>query len=231
MSALSRNPNGRKARRAEIEVRLLEATTELLSRGESFAQLRIEDIAEQAGISRTGFYAYFDDKRELLLRLLSDKAAPLLERVDELGSGVQSGPEAVAESLRVGFALARTHSPILLAAAESAAYDEIIGMRLRELEDGLVDAVVARLERQQERGAALPGSPRALAAVLVSMVTSSWVRQLRGGTSFTDEELLDTLWLVWRRATYGPEDNPAVQPDRSDGRAAAPSGRRQPASI
>ena len=51
---------------------MLEATEALLTEGASFAELNIERIATRGGISRTAFYFYFRDKRELLMRLTSD---------------------------------------------------------------------------------------------------------------------------------------------------------------
>src|SRR3712207_7614489 len=56
-------------KRAAIEASVLEATEALLAEGASFAELNIERIATRAGISRTAFYFYFRDKRELLVRL------------------------------------------------------------------------------------------------------------------------------------------------------------------
>ena len=56
-------------KRAAIEAAVLRATEELLTEGATFAELNIEKIATRAGISRTAFYFYFRDKRELLVRL------------------------------------------------------------------------------------------------------------------------------------------------------------------
>lgn len=215
MPPLSRQPVRRRARRAEIEKRLLEATVELLGRGESLAELRIEDIAELAGISRSGFYVYFEDKRELLLRLIEETAAPLVERVEEAAGGVPSGPDAAAKSIYDGFALARANAPVLLAATQAAAYDEVIAGRIGQLTNHFIDAVAARIAGQQRDGAILPGEPRALATVLVTMVTTSWMRQLAGATNLDDRQLLDALWLVWSRATYGPQQTPPEDDDPS----------------
>ena len=60
------------AKREAIEADVLEATEALLEEGASFADLSIERIATRAGISRTAFYFYFRDKRELLMRLTED---------------------------------------------------------------------------------------------------------------------------------------------------------------
>src|SRR5687768_18516142 len=74
-------------KRAAIEASVLRATEELLSEGASFADLNIERIATRAGISRTAFYFYFRDKRELLVRLTADVNGQLMDAAAAWWSG------------------------------------------------------------------------------------------------------------------------------------------------
>ncbi len=74
-------------KRAQIEAAVLEATEALLAEGASFAELGIERIATRAGISRTAFYFYFKDKRELLVRLTEDVNAQLVSAASTWWSG------------------------------------------------------------------------------------------------------------------------------------------------
>src|SRR5436190_201577 len=64
-------------RRAEVEAAILSAAEELLEEGTPFPRLKIEEVARRGGIGRTGFYFYFRDKRELLMRLAEDVAEAL----------------------------------------------------------------------------------------------------------------------------------------------------------
>src|SRR5262245_13937189 len=57
-------------RREAVESSLLQATEDLLSEGNSYTDLSVEQIAARAGISRTAFYFYFNDKRHVLMRLV-----------------------------------------------------------------------------------------------------------------------------------------------------------------
>ncbi len=202
---LSRHPAARTARRERVAEALLEATRRLLDRGASFVDLRIEEIAREAGISRSAFYNYFDDKRDLLVRLIERTTEPLVAQVDELMGGRPSGPEGVRESLERAFELAREHERIVLAAAQAATVDEAIAELWRELLARFVGAVAARIERQQQVGMVLPGPARAQAVVLVAMVSEAFVRQLQGFTGLSDGELLEACQVTWVRATYGPE--------------------------
>src|SRR4051794_37712872 len=60
------------AKRAQVQAAVLQATETLLGAGSSYADLNVERIAKAAGISRTAFYFYFADKRDLLMRLATD---------------------------------------------------------------------------------------------------------------------------------------------------------------
>jgi TetR/AcrR family transcriptional regulator, repressor for uid operon len=58
-----------------------------------FGDLTVDDVCEEAGVSKGAFYGYFEHKQQLLLALLEDDAATLdeeLERITESSaSGVQ----------------------------------------------------------------------------------------------------------------------------------------------
>ena len=68
MAALTRRTEAQSAKRAAVEAAVLGAAERLLA-GAPFAELSVDRIAKEAGISRTAFYFYFRDKRELLMRL------------------------------------------------------------------------------------------------------------------------------------------------------------------
>ena len=81
-------------KRAAIEAGVLRATEELLAEGASFAELGIERIATRGGISRTAFYFYFRDKRELLVRLTEEVNAQLLAAAATWWSGEERPADA-----------------------------------------------------------------------------------------------------------------------------------------
>src|SRR5919197_3678303 len=91
------------AKRAAVQAAVLGATEALLSEGASYADLNIERIATRAGISRTAFYFYFRDKRELLLRLTEDVNEELFQQADIWFSG-SGDPEAEVREALVNIA-------------------------------------------------------------------------------------------------------------------------------
>ncbi|MGE4429068.1 MAG: TetR/AcrR family transcriptional regulator [Solirubrobacteraceae bacterium] len=57
--------------RGRAEAELIEAVVALLTDGTPYASLSVSKIAERAGHTRTGFYSYFRDKRDLLMSATS----------------------------------------------------------------------------------------------------------------------------------------------------------------
>src|ERR1700750_2777271 len=111
-------------KRAAVQAAVLSATDQLLGEGATYADLSIERIATRAGISRTAFYFYFSDKRELLMRLATDVADELYGQAATGGSSARDGAAEMPEALEQIAALYLDHGPLLCAIVEVATYDE-----------------------------------------------------------------------------------------------------------
>src|SRR5437764_3101022 len=124
MATLSHRPAPTSAKRAEIEARVLAATEALLAEGASFTELKIARIATRAGISRTAFYFYFRDKRELLMRLTEDVAELLYQQADIWFSGAGAPEPEIREALTNIAVLYAEHGVLLRAIVEVSTYDD-----------------------------------------------------------------------------------------------------------
>lgn len=74
---------------------LLDAAWSCAAR-KTFTDLTVDDVCEEAGMSKGGFYGYFKSKQELLLALLEDDNA----RLGEYASELESAPGPVTRRLR-----------------------------------------------------------------------------------------------------------------------------------
>jgi AcrR family transcriptional regulator len=207
MPVLGRNAEQTGERRAAVEARVVSATAELLAEGQPYADISVERIASRAGISRTAFYAYFRDKRELLMKLVGAAIEPIMTEADELVGGRPSGPTEIPYTIRAAMAFARGNRDVFRATAEAAVYDPVIGAFWREQVLGrFVDAIERRIVAQQERGQALPLDPRAAAIALVTMVVETLYRHVGDDEGCSDETMVETLVAIAVRAVYGPVD-------------------------
>jgi TetR/AcrR family transcriptional regulator, ethionamide resistance regulator len=203
MASLTRRTEAQTEKRAAVEAAVLEATEGLLVGGRSYADLRIEDIARGAGISRTAFYFYFRDKRELLMRLTEDVAEGLYAEADAWWSGAGDGRAALERALESVIRLYHQHGVLLRAVVEASAYDEVVAEFWRALVGRFVDASRRRIEEEQAAGGMTGVSAEATAFTLSWMTERACYQRIVQGGDPTDDEFLAALVHIWTATLYG----------------------------
>lgn len=178
---------------------MLQATEDLLRAGATYAELNIEKIATRAGISRTAFYFYFRDKRELLVRLTSEVNAELMAAADSWWSGEADLPDA----LRRIAGIYDEHGALLRAVVEVSTYDEQVATYWRGLVGRFVDATRERIESEQAAGRAKPGPAGAIAFALVWMVERAFYEQRVNDDAPSVDDLVAALSDIFTRSVYG----------------------------
>jgi len=202
MATLSRRTEPQSARRAQIERAVVEATQRLLARGIPYAELNVERIAREAGISRTAFYFYFRDKRELLMRATEEVAARLEAEAERWLQGA-GGPEELRPALARIATIYREHGPGLRAVVETSAYDDSVAIFWRGLIGRFVARTTARIEAEQAAGRASAAIPAAGTAFALCWMTerTCYESLVQGGA--VDAVLPDALAAVWIGTVYG----------------------------
>jgi AcrR family transcriptional regulator len=204
MASLSRRTEAQNSKRAAVERNVVEATEALLAEGASYAELGIERIATRAGISRTAFYFYFRDKRDLLMRLTAGLADELFAEAERWWSGDGEGEAELRAALTKIVDIYCRHPALLRAIVEAAAYDEEVAGFWRALVGRFVDSTRGRIEREQAAGnvdAALPAQATAFA--LVWMTERSAFERLVQPGAVAQHSLVDALLRIWLAAVYG----------------------------
>ena len=203
MAAPSRQSSAPTAKRVAIEAALLEATETLLAEGASFADLGVERITTQAGITRTAFYFYFADKRELLMALTADVNELLLEQANLWWSGEGEQAARLERALTNVARLFGEHSVLLKALGEAAASDEQVAEHWQRLIGQFVEATEARILEEQESGTATCINASATAFALTWMTEGTLSQLILQQGRQADEEMISTLVEIWVRSIYG----------------------------
>jgi AcrR family transcriptional regulator len=190
------------AKRAAVQAAVLAATEGLLAEGARYGDLGVERIATRAGISRTAFYFYFRDKRDLLMRLTETVSEQLYQQADIWFSGEGDPEQTLREALANIAALYDEHSVLLRAMIEVAASDEEVGTFWRRVVRGFVDATRRRIEDEHAAGRAAPGDPATTAFVLCWMVERVFYEHLANAGAPDAGALVDALSRVWMRSVY-----------------------------
>ena len=190
-------------KRAAVQADVLRATEELLAGGTSWADLGVERIATTAGISRTAFYFYFADKRELLMRLTEDVSELLYLEAERWYSGDGEPEEEVREALVNVVALYEEHEALLRVIVEVSTYDEEVARFWRQLMGRFVEATRLTIEKEQEAGRAPAYAAEATAFALVWMVERLLYQWTVQETPFSREEAFEAAVRVWMNSVYG----------------------------
>src|SRR3954471_21576519 len=184
------------AKRAQVQAAVLEATEQLLAEGSSYADLNVERIAKAAGISRTAFYFYFRDKRDLLMRLAGDVTELLYAQADIWFSGEGDDPEReIHEALTRIADLYRQHGVLIRAIVEVSTYEEDIATFWRGLLARFVDATARRIE---EEGQVPNAAARATAFSLTWMVERTFYQQLVQEQPLPEAEVIEAIVGIYR---------------------------------
>lgn len=189
-------------KREAVQSAVLAATEELLGEGASFADLNIEKIATRAGISRTAFYFYFKDKRELLVKLTEEVTVELYQQADVWFSGQGDPRLEVREALRSVAELYASHAALMRVIVEVSTYEEEVAVFWRGLLERFITAAAERIRSEQAAGTAPPGDPRATAFALVWMCERTLYQQIVQQAPFDPTTLAETLESIFMRAIY-----------------------------
>jgi TetR/AcrR family transcriptional regulator, ethionamide resistance regulator len=196
-------PTAKTPRRAATEAGVLAAAEALFQEGVCYADLGVERIAKRAGISRTAFYFYFKDKRDLLVRLTEGIGEDLYESAKGWWDG-EPGPEGVRPALDRVVATYLEHAPLLRAVVEACPQDEVIATFWRGLIGRFVEASRVRIDDERAAGRARPGPPAEGVAFALCWMTERAVYQhVVQGDGAGPEALVASLESVWRGAIYG----------------------------
>ncbi len=191
MSVLSKRPaSGQTA--AVNRDSILEATVQLLGRGVSYAEVSVAAIAAEASISRPTFYAYFVDKRDLMLAL-----GARFERRTHVAADawLELRDDDLHSTLRGVLEAFRGDHSTLRAIVEASTYDPEVAVFWREFHARFIEAVVERAsELTPDRPA---GAIRADAFALVWMTQRSLAEHL-DAPQVEDEDILAALVRLWR---------------------------------
>ena len=110
----------------EMAARMLEAAAELI-RQEGFPQLRVEEIAEQAGVSVGTFYLYFEGKDDLFVQLVVEYTRRLRERLSAAFAEGESFAERMQHALNAYVDFVEENEAGFLYFRDSGTVDTTVG--------------------------------------------------------------------------------------------------------
>ncbi len=141
------------ARRQRTARRLVIAVERLLLE-QTFPELSVDQIVAEAGISRSTFYNYFEDKSDLLGALTADAMASIIEVTGAWWSLPADAPkEDVREAIEQLVGGYVPHAALMLAVADSIPHDANVREAFQSFMALGVEGIAGYIGRGQEAGA------------------------------------------------------------------------------
>lgn len=197
-----RSEKSRASRRAALVAKMMTVVEELIEAGESFAEVSVERLITGAGISRTTFYVYFEDKGVLLLALAEDVVTQLVGAAEVWWSLPPGAEEADLERALGGIMdVYRRHQRIWGALVDASAYDPNVRESFRGIVEQAADGLAAYIRRGQKEGHLRAGlDPDRTAAWLTWMTERGLYQRLPGASDAELKKLLraqtDIVWFT-----------------------------------
>jgi TetR/AcrR family transcriptional regulator, ethionamide resistance regulator len=212
VSSAAKARETRRQRHAEVRSRVKEAALALVE-DTPFKDLTVDEIAREAGITRSAFYLYFRDKHDLLMEAAAEVADELYREADRWWHGAGDPEALIREALEGVTAVYASHARLLGVAVEVSTYDEEVSRFWLGLVERFINATAAHLEREQEARRVRPLDARDSAEGLVWMVERCLYVYLAQGDR-EPGELVDSLAPIWLAALYQAE---SARSNRSSG--------------
>lgn len=187
-------------RRRRITDMLLVEVERLLAAGESYTDISVEKLITAAGISRSTFYVYFEDKGALLLALAGDVVDQLVVAAQAWWSLPADVDRPALEETMLGiFATYRRHALMWESLIDASAYDPKVRDSFRSVVDGSARGLEAHIRAGQAAGSIRAGLDPARTADWLTWMTERGLYQLAGTASPAEMKKLcraqtDIVW-------------------------------------
>lgn len=183
--------------RSDVEDSFILATEQLLAEGSPFADLSVGRIAEHAGRTRTAFYFYFRDKRDLLATIMRRVAGTLFDQAAVWWSGT-GGPGDLRVAMQNVVRIYDEHGPVMGAVVEASTYDVDIRRLWHEIINRFIDATQDRIVAD----GGTKDEARTTAYMLVWMTERVCYLRVIEPDDMDVVKLVEGLYEVWTKAIY-----------------------------
>jgi TetR/AcrR family transcriptional regulator, ethionamide resistance regulator len=165
--------------------------------------INVAEIAKEAGVTRSAFYFYFENKAAAVAALMEqmvDETLSLNDVFTSAGGAPQTRIQTMLDGL---FAMWDRHRHLFKAMLEARG----AGGSIREIWDGarasFVDSVAAMIRADRAAGLAPDGLDAAVLAAVLLEVNDRMLERLTLGGALSRAQLMDGAAAIWLSTIYG----------------------------
>jgi TetR/AcrR family transcriptional regulator, ethionamide resistance regulator len=177
-------------------------------RENSFRELSVDALMAHTGHTRTVFYRHFDDVPALILVLIQEVGAELIEVAGEWAKTDRVSAEEAARRLARFVDFYARNGPLVHAVAEAAHHDQAVEEAYNGMIEGFVALTASAIEARIASGELAPLDAPEIARALVRMLNGYLDDSLGRANGKDPERVLETVVTIWTRVLF-PGDQPA----------------------
>jgi AcrR family transcriptional regulator len=186
----------------ETEREILEAAEELL-REHPVREMTVELLMARTGLKRPAFYAHFEDRHDLILRVVRDIGERLFAMADRWLQGEDPEPDIVAAIEGVA-GVYLSDGPILRALADAAAADARVEEAYRGLVEAFIEASAEHILAEQAAGRTTQELDARETARALVWLNERYLSEAFGRQPQDDpERVVAILSRIWLATLYG----------------------------
>lgn len=181
---------------------MMRALDELLKERD-LDEINIAAITAEAGVSRSAFYFYFEDKAACAAALGSDVYQEVLEATRVLITGGGSPEERIGKTIRAVPTTWENHRHLFQGMLVARQRSEAVRRLWDEYRESFIGPLAEMIDAERAAGIAAAGpDSRALVTVLLELNDRS-LEQLSTGGPLSVDQRAETLAAIWLRTIYG----------------------------
>ena len=186
----------------ETEREILEAAEGLL-REHPVREMTVELLMARTGLKRPAFYAHFQDRHDLILRVVADLGERLFAMADRWLQGADPEPDVVA-AIEGVTEVYMADGPVLRALADAAAADARVEEAYRGLVQAFVDASAEHISAEQAAGRTAPDLDAYETARALVWLNERYLSDALGRMPQDDPaKVVGILSRIWLATLYG----------------------------
>jgi len=168
----------------------------------SLDSINIADISRRAGVTRSAFYFYFENKASAVAALMEEMYDESSAAADHLrGDGPPA--ENIEAMVRALFSSWDKHEHLFRASLDARATSATVRELWDNDRESFVPVVASMIEAERRAGAAPPGvDATALASVLLEL-NDRMLERLALGGPLEREPMVEAVVAVWLHTIYG----------------------------
>ncbi|WP_405177041.1 TetR/AcrR family transcriptional regulator [Nocardia sp. NBC_01377] len=165
--------------------------------------INIADLTAAAGVTRSAFYFYFEDKAACVAALGAEMYREVLDATHLLVDGAGSPRDRLEDALRGVFAAWEGHRRLFRAMVTARQRNQSVADLWNTTRASFVEPIAAVIETERANGNAPDGPDSvALATILVELNERAFEQFSADGPP-TVEQRVEALVVIWLRSIYG----------------------------